>query len=225
MDPGAAYLLGAGLLGLFGFLGYNAWQTSGNDRRLVAAASARGWSFTAGKPPVVYDLKGEVDGVPFAVVSRRPAGMVGQNRGNVPTVTMVTVPAPRIEGAAAALPVVPDTGGLAFAKALAGDMFARTLLGDEARAVRELSDVTEAFGGSFPSGYQISATTSGLALHIMGPDLRETLAALAEKRGQMRPVVLIRSATQASVRVLETVTDLDEIESLVQLALLLARKP
>jgi hypothetical protein len=55
--------------------------------------------------------------------------------------------------------------------------------------------------------------------------MRQILAALAERRGKMRPIVLIRSATQASVRILETVTDLDEIESLVRLALFLARKP
>lgn len=225
MDPGAAFLLGAGLLGLFGFLGFHVWQTRARHRRLARSASVRGWSFTAGKPPLVYELKGEVSGLPFAAVSRRPAGMLGQNQGKAPTVTMITVPAPRMEGAVAALPAMPDTAGLAFAKAIVGEMFAQILLGDEARAVHELSDVTEAFEGNFPSGYQVSATTGDLALHLLGPELRQTLATLAASRGPMRPIVLIRSATQASVRVLETVTDLDEIEDLLQLAILLARKP
>ena len=225
MDQGAAYLLGAGLLCLFGFLGFHAWRTRDKNGRLAKSAKDRGWSFTAGKPPLVHEVTGAVAGVPFTAVSRRPAGMLGQNRGNAPTVTTVTVPAPRIEGAVAAVPAMPDAQGLALAKALVGDLFADLLLGDEAPAVRDLPDVTEAFGNSFPLGYQVSATTSDLAMHIMGPDLRETLAALAEKRGQMRPVVLIRSATQASVRVLETVSDLDEIENLVKLALQLARKP
>ena len=123
------------------------------------------------------------------------------------------------------MPAMPDTGGLAFAKALTEDLFASILLGDEARAARDLSDVTEAFRGDFPPGYQVSATTADLALQVLEPEMRQILAALSERRSKMRPIVLIRSATQASVRTLETVTDLDEIESLVRLALFLARKP
>lgn len=223
MDMGAAYLLGAGLLGLFGFLAVHAWRTRERTGRLARSVLDRGWSFAAGKPPVIHEVTGAVAGLPFTAVSRRPAGMLGQNRGNAPTITMVTVPATRIEGAVAALPAMPDTAGLAFAKALAGDLFAEILLGDDAPAVEALPDVTAAFGGSFPSGYKVSASTGELALHHLGTELRQTLSDLAESRGRKRPVVLICRGTQASVRVLETVSDPDEIEALVRLAVLLAR--
>lgn len=172
---------------------------------------------------MIHVVTGTVAGMPFTAVSRRPAGMLGQNRGNAPTLTVVTVPAPRIEGAVAAVPAMPDTAGMALANHLAGGLFSEILLGEEARTVAALPDVTAAFGGGFPSGYRVSASAVDLALHHLGPDLRQTLSALSESRGAMRPVVLIRTGTQATVRVLETVSDQDEIEALVRLAILLAR--
>jgi hypothetical protein len=225
MDTGAAYLLGAGLLGLFGVLGYHAWQTRGAHRRLSANAAARGWTFSAGTAPVVYTLSGQLDGIAFSVESRRPAGLVGQNRGTAPTVTTVTLAAARIDGTVAATPVVPDAPGVALATALTGDLFARILLGQEAAVVNGLPDQTGAFAGGFPTSHRVFATDGDLARRVFGPELCDSLDAMGRSLGPTRPVVVIRTATQASVRVLDTVTDLDRIADLVRLAALVARGP
>jgi len=223
MSVSAGIFLGVALLGLFIFLGYHAWQTRGESRRIAGQADARGWNYKAGAPPVIYELSGEVEGAPFTVVSRRPAGMLGANRGNAPTVTALSMEAPHIEGIVIAEPAMPAGGGAALANALAGDLFRTILLGEDADAARSLRDVTASFGGTFPGTHAVSASDPLLAQRLLHAEVQRALSGLAGRFGARRPIVLVRRQTGVSVRVLDSLTSLEDVEAIALLAAAAAR--
>lgn len=149
MDIGAAIMLGLAVAALLGYLVLNAIRMKAVTRRFAEQAKARGWSLIGGTGSLAYTVEGQARGLPFKVVSRRPTGMVGQTRGNAPTITTVTMTAPRIEGHVIAHPVIPESFSSKLALAMGGRMLHKLLLGSEANSVEEMKDVTDAFKGVF----------------------------------------------------------------------------
>lgn len=159
MDPLAGVVLGAGLLGLAILLIVVTVRGKRKNARLARDAGRRGWAFTPGPAPVVSTIAGTVDGVAFQATSRRPAGLLGDNRGAVPTVTEVTVAAPALAGGVILRPARADGAGAGLAEALLAGPFRAQVMGDRAAAITGLTDATDAIGTAAPRDTAVEATS------------------------------------------------------------------
>lgn len=223
MDPSAGIFLAVALVALAAVLITVTRRGQAETTRRAADARSRGWTYSAGRAPVIATVKGAIDGEEFAAVTRRPAGMLGDNRGRLPTSTTVTVSAPHGDGAVVLSPAQPSGDGATIAGALLDGPLRSFVVGDEVPAIDGLTDVTSVVASSAPPETRVEATTVSLAQQILTGEVRDSVAQLAQGDGAKRPVVVVRRSGAASVRLLAEVTDLDEIERMARLAVAVAR--
>lgn len=223
MDTGAAVLLGTGLLALFAFLAYHGWSTRNRSRNLAARAAQRGWSFQPGSAPVLFQISGSVAGTPFTASQRRPAGVIGQNQGQAPTVTELTLPSPRLNGTVILHPDMRQAGLAALPQQLMGGLIHRVLFGQDHTLAEGLPDVTGTLGTALPAAYRVAASDPELAQRILTPQFGGMLADLAALHGPQRPITLVRSDAHTTLRILAAIDDLDRLEALARLATEAAR--
>lgn len=218
MDIGAGIVLGVGIVALAVLLIVVTLRGRRDRARMGDEAARRGWSYAAGVAPVNYTLSGVHEGLAFELVSRRPAGLLGDNRGAAPTVTALTADAPRIDGAAIILPPIGDGAESAVPRALMDGPFRTMIVGDEAADVAGLSDVTGAVGAAAAARVSVEATSVGIAERLLDAPARTALDALRQRLGAENPVIIVRSASSITVRVLGQITALDDITAMAELA-------
>lgn len=223
MDPSAGIFLAVALVALATVLIVVSRRGQADTARRAADARSRGWRYSAGRAPVIATLEGVIDGVAFTAVTRRPAGMLGDNRGRLPTSTTVTVSAPHHDGAVVLSPALPSGDGAVIAGALLDGPLRSLVIGDDAVALDGLTDVSSVMASSAPPETRVESTSVSYAQQVLTAEMRDRFARLAHSDGAKRPVVVVRRSGAASVRVLAEVVGLDDIERMARLAVAVAR--
>lgn len=187
--------------------------------RMAMAAKARGWVFTAGPPPVLYRISGRIGRHGFDAESLCPGD--GEDQDTMPVVTTIRVRADLGPGTLAILPAQSCEADGRMEKALAGDLPFATPGRDGGRSDPRLKDMTPLVADGFPDSYAVHATEVLLAHHIMDVKTVAALSVFLTDQSPRKPLAIIRKPEGVTLRVLDAIQTVDEIDQATRLALVL----